>query len=62
MAVFIESDVGDIPADVYSPTGVPLITDQYEFYVDLTESGDYAVVVNNYSGIVGAYTLTVWIT
>lgn len=62
MAVFIESDVGDIPADVYSPTGVPLITDQYEFYIDLAESGDYVVVVNNYSGIVGAYTLTVYIT
>ena len=30
--------------------------------MDLTESGDYAVIVNNYSGIVGAYTLTVWIT
>lgn len=62
MAVFIESDVGDISADIYDPNGVPLALGQYEVSVTLVENGEYVVHVNNGSGIVGAYTLTVSIT
>jgi hypothetical protein len=62
MAVFIESDTGDIGADIISPSGVPLASFQFEVGIDLVEDGDYVVEVNNLAGIVGAYTLTVYIT
>jgi hypothetical protein len=62
MAVFIESDVGFISADIYDPDGIALAIAEYEVAVELPSDGDYTVAVYNDSGIVGAYTLTVYIT
>ena len=50
MTVLIDSDVGDITTSGFDPTGEPLWLDEYEITVDgLSSSGDYEVVVTNYS-------------
>lgn len=62
LAVFLESDVGDIWFNVFDPNGEPMTIQQQEWGVDLVQSGDFEVEIVNLSGIVGAYTLTVSVT
>lgn len=62
LAVFLESDIGGIWFNLYSPSSGPMAIQVQEAGFDLIENGDYVVEVTNTTGIVGAYTLTVSVT
>jgi hypothetical protein len=62
LAVFLESDIGDIWFNVFDPNGEPMAIQQQEWSVELVQSGDFEVEVTNSTGIVGAYRLTVFVT
>ena len=62
LAVFLESDIGDIWFNLFDPNGEPMAIQQQEWGVDLVQSGDFEIEIINLTGIVGAYTLTVFVT
>ena len=62
LVVFLESDIGDIWFNLYSPSSGPMSIRSQEVSFELIEDGDYVVEITNTTGIVGAYTLTVWVT
>ncbi len=62
LAVFLESDIGDIWFNIFDPNGEPMAIQQQEIGLELFQSGDFEIEVSNMTGIVGAYTLTVSVT
>ena len=62
LAVFLESDIGDIWFNIFDPNGEPMAIQQLEIGLELFQSGDFEIEVTNTTGIVGAYTLAVSVT